>query len=130
MAAVFAAGFFAPVLASLRLVGLLVFFDLTDNDRQLRERLQDLRTAAAAAGMEALQRQVLADIGFGDDQLVDVEVVVVLGIGNGAHHALGDIAGDALGAEFEFGKRLSQPSCRGSSWQRGSTSAERSAAIS
>ena len=64
------------------------------------------RTAAAAACMEALQRQVLADVGLGNDQLVDVEAVVVLGIGDRAHHALAHIAGDALLAELELGHRL------------------------
>ena len=38
--------------------------------------------AAAAAGLEALHHQALADRRLGDDQAVDVELVVVLGVGD------------------------------------------------
>ena len=47
-----------------------------------------------------------ADIGFGDDQLVDVEAVIVLGVGDGALEHLAHVAGDALAREREFGERL------------------------
>jgi hypothetical protein len=42
--------------------------DFANDDRQVRERLLDARTAAAA-GMETLHHQRLADIGLGDDRL-------------------------------------------------------------
>ena len=35
-----------------------------------------------ARGMEALHDERLADMGLGDDQIVDVEVVIVLGVGD------------------------------------------------
>ena len=47
---------------------------------------------------EALHHQVLADVGLGDDQIVDVEVVVVLGVGDRRLQRLLDVAGDALAA--------------------------------
>ena len=40
--------------------------DLTNDDRQVRERLENLAGAAAAAGMETLDHQPLADMGTGD----------------------------------------------------------------
>ena len=62
------------------------------------ERLQDAGAATAAAGMEALHHHVLADPRLADDEIVDVELMVVLGVGDGAHQALPDVAGDALPA--------------------------------
>ena len=55
--------------------------------------------------MEAADHQVLADVGLGHHQLVDVEAVVVLGVGDRRHHALADVLGDALARELEVGQR-------------------------
>src|SRR5438477_5295550 len=55
-------------------------FDLTHDDGQVRERLHDFAGAATAARHETLDHQRLADESLGDDQVVDVEVVVVLGV--------------------------------------------------
>ena len=52
--------------------------------------------AAARAGGEALHHQVLADEGLGDDQAVDVEAVVVLGVGDRRVERLAHVGGDAL----------------------------------
>ena len=56
--------------------------------------------------MKPLHRDRLADISLGDNQSVDVEIMIVFSVRNGAHHALTDIDSDALGAEFEFSERL------------------------
>ena len=52
-----------------------------------------------ARGAHALHHQLLADIGLGDDQRVDIEVVVVLGIGDGRLQRLLHVLGDALAAK-------------------------------
>src|SRR5215510_5230905 len=77
--------------------------DLTDHDRQVRERLENL--ARAAAGVETLDHQALADMGLGDDQVVDVELVVVLGVGDRRLQALAHVLGDSLARELEIGER-------------------------
>ena len=56
-------------------------------------------------GMEALDHQRLADMRLGDDQIVDVEVVVVLRIRDRRLQALAHVLGDALAREFEIGER-------------------------
>ena len=61
--------------------------------------------AAAAARVEALDHQRLADMGLGDDEFVDVEVVIVFGIGDRQLQALAHILGDALARKFEIGER-------------------------
>src|SRR6185369_475492 len=71
----------------------------------LAERLLDTRSAAASAGGETLHDQVLAHEGLGDDQRVDVEVVVVLGVGDRRIERLADVLGDALVAELELVQR-------------------------
>jgi len=57
-------------------------FDLTNNDRQLREWFKDTTRTATAARCETLHHDAIADMRLGDDQIVDIEIVVVLGIGN------------------------------------------------
>ena len=47
----------------------------------------------------------LADVGVGHDQIVDVEIVIVLGIGDRRFQALANVAGDPLLREFEIGQR-------------------------
>ena len=55
--------------------------------------------------MEALHHQRLADMRLGDDQIVDVEVVVVLGVGDRRFQALATSFGDPLAREFQVGER-------------------------
>ena len=71
-------------------------FDFPDDDRQVGEGLLDAPGAAAGPWREALHDERLADIGLGDDEVVDVELVVVLGIRNRAFQGLLDLDGDAL----------------------------------
>ncbi len=94
----------AGALGGLRLLSL--GFRLANHDGDLRERLHDREAATTAASREALHDQVLADVGLGHDQGVDVELMVVLGVGNGAHHALADVLSDTLPRELEIGERL------------------------
>ena len=49
----------------------------------LNELLDACAGVAAGARMEALHHQVLADAGFLDDQVINIQIVVVLGIGDG-----------------------------------------------
>ena len=79
-------------------------FDFANDDRQVRERLLDTRRTAAATSVETLHDDRLADIGLGDDQAVDVEIVVVLSVGDCRFQRLLDGAGDALAREFQFGQ--------------------------
>src|SRR3977135_1870077 len=79
--------------------------DLTNDDRQMRERLENLARAAAAAGMETLDHQALADMGLGDDQIVDAGLGVGFGIRDRRLQALADVLGDALARKFEIGER-------------------------
>ena len=46
--------------------------------------------------MEALHHQILTDAGFRNHQIIDVQVMVVFGIGDGRLQRLLDDAGDAL----------------------------------
>ena len=61
--------------------------------------------AAAAARREALDHQRLADMRLGDDEIVDVEIVIVLGIGDRRFQALPDVLGDALARKLQIGER-------------------------
>src|SRR6516162_4573295 len=55
--------------------------------------------------MEALDYQRLADMCLGDDEIVDVEVVIVLRVRNRGLQALAHVLGDALARELEVRKR-------------------------
>src|SRR5690606_12118844 len=74
------------------------------DDRQMRERLLDARRTAATASGETLHDERIAHIGFGNDEGVGVQAMVVFGIGDGALEHLLHLAGDALVAEFEIGQ--------------------------
>jgi len=63
------------------------------------------RVAAAAARRETLDHQRLADMGLGDHKIVDVEVVIVLGVGDRRFQALAHVFGDALARELQVGER-------------------------
>ena len=58
-----------------------------------------------------------------DDEIVDVEVVVVLGVGDGALEALADVARDALLRELEVGQRRRDLLAADELRRRGSASA-------
>src|SRR5258707_14741630 len=68
----------------------------------MAERLDDAGGAAAAARLEALHDEALADRRLGNDQAIDVEIVVVLGIGDGRIEDLLDVLRDALLREGEL----------------------------
>src|SRR5262249_42898008 len=78
---------------------------LTDHDRQVRERLENLARAAAAAGVETLDHQALADMGLGDHEIVDVGLVIVFRICDRRLQPLEYVLGDALARELEIGFR-------------------------
>ena len=48
----------------------------------------NLADPAATARAEALDDKRLADVGLGDDEIVDVEVVIVFGVGDRRFQAL------------------------------------------
>ena len=75
------------------------------SDRQVRKRLENASDTATAARGEALDHERLADMGLGDDEVVDVEVVIVLCVGNRRFQALADILGDSLARKLEIGER-------------------------
>src|SRR6478609_5559619 len=76
--------------------------DFANHDGEVREGLQDTRAAAAGAGVKALENQRLAHEGLGDDEVVHVQVVVVLRVGDGALEALLDLGGDPLARELQL----------------------------
>src|SRR5271163_5082855 len=69
---------FCPIVSSSSRLGLL----FPHHDRDVGERLLDAARPAARARTEALHHRVLADKRLGDDEIVDVELVVVLGVGD------------------------------------------------
>src|SRR5262245_27437601 len=79
--------------------------DLTHDDRQVRERLVNAPGPATRARREALHDEPLAHMRLDDDQIVDVEVVIVLGVGDRRFQALAHVLGDALARELEIGER-------------------------
>src|SRR6185369_6618186 len=85
---------------------MLRFFLLANDDPKAAERLDDPARAAARTGREALHRDRLADARLGDDQRIDVEVMVVLGIRDGRGEHLVDILAHALGAELQDVQRF------------------------
>src|SRR6202166_336070 len=79
--------------------------DLTNHDRQLREWFKDTARAATAARCETLHDDAVADMRLGDDQIVDIEVVIVLGVGDRRFQALLDVDRDPLARELQIGER-------------------------
>ena len=71
----------------------------------MREKLLDPRRAAAAAGVKPLHDKGAADRGLLDVEAVDIELVIVLGIGDRSLQHLLDVAGDAAVREGQFGQR-------------------------
>src|SRR5580692_5936076 len=79
--------------------------DLTNNDRQLREWFKNTARTATAARCETLHHDAVADMGLGDDQIVDIEVVVVLGIGDRRFQTLLDVDRNPLARKLQIGER-------------------------
>src|SRR5258707_8704306 len=79
--------------------------DLTNNDRQLREWFKDTARAATAARCETLHHDAVADVRLGNDQIVDIEIVIILGIGDRRFQALLDVDRDPLARELQIGER-------------------------
>src|SRR5690606_14607438 len=71
---------------------------------EVAQRLHDLSGTAAGACMKALHDEGPADISLGDVKAVDVELVVVLGVGDGRLQHLLHLAGDASPVEGELGQ--------------------------
>src|SRR5262249_26859292 len=79
--------------------------DLTHHYGQVRKRLKNSSDTAAAARGEALDHQRLADMRLGDNEFIDVQVMVVLGICDRRFQALAHILGDALVRKLDVGER-------------------------
>src|SRR5262249_8383572 len=79
--------------------------DLTHDDRQVRKRLENASNTAAAAWCESLDHERFADMRLGDDEIVDVEIVVVLSIRDRRFQALAHVPGDALARKLKVGER-------------------------
>src|SRR6185436_16682331 len=77
-----------------------------DDDAHAAERFDDAAGAAAGARREPFHRDRLADARLGDDEGVDVEIVVVLGIGDRRGEHLADVLGHRLGREAQYVERL------------------------
>src|SRR5450432_627224 len=89
----------------LRRLGASLGFDLTNNDRQLREWAKYTARTATAARCETLHHDAVADMRLSHDQLVDVEVVIVLGVGDRRFQALLDVDRDPLARKLQVGER-------------------------
>src|SRR3546814_5234543 len=63
---------------------LRLFFLFAHDDADAAERLDDPGRLAAAARVPALHRDRLADARFLDDERIDIQVVVVFRVGDGA----------------------------------------------
>jgi hypothetical protein len=72
----------------------------------MSERLLDARRATAAAGMKALHDDGLTHISLGNNQRIDIEIVVVLGVCDRRFKRLLDGRGDALARKLKLGQRL------------------------
>ncbi len=79
--------------------------DLTNHDRQLRERFKDTARTATAARRETLHYDAVADMRFRHDEIVDFEIVIVLGIGDRRFQALFHVDRDPLARELQVGER-------------------------
>src|ERR1043165_5917935 len=84
----------------------LRFLLLADDDAHAAERFDDAAGAAAGARRAPLHRDRLADRSLGDDEAVDVEIVVVLGIGDRRGEHLADLLRHRLGREAQDVQRL------------------------
>src|SRR5277367_3319384 len=79
--------------------------DFPHDDGDVGEWLFDPPCPAARARTEALEHHVLADPGLGDDQIVDVEIMVVLSVGDRGFERLLHLDRDPFVGELEIGER-------------------------
>src|SRR5271166_6920645 len=77
---------------------------LAHDDGQIRERLENPSHAAAAARMKTLEHKRLADVRLRDDELVNIEIVIILGVGDRRFQAFAHVAGNALTRELKIGE--------------------------
>src|SRR3954471_11619937 len=77
-----------------------------ERDRQVAGALADARRAAHGARAKALQGRALVGRDGGDAQVVAVELVVVLGVGDGALQELAPVLGHVARGVGEDGERL------------------------
>src|SRR5258707_1715269 len=82
--------------------GLGARLDLTNNDRQLREWFNETAQAPPPARCETLHHDAIADMRLGDDQIVDIEIVIVLGVGDRGLQTLLDVDRDPLARELQI----------------------------
>ena len=73
-----------------------------DNDREVSKRLLDARCTATATSVETLHDDRLADVGFRHDQRVNVEIMVVLGVGDCRFKRLLDSTCNTLAGELQL----------------------------
>src|SRR4051794_30251094 len=71
----------------------------------MREWFEYTSRTATAARSETLHHDAVADMRFGDDEIVDLEVMVVLGVGDRRFQTLLDVDRDPLARELQVGKR-------------------------
>ena len=76
-----------------------VFLLFGHHDLHVAEPFLDPRRTAAATRMEAPHHDRAADLGARHDQPVDIELMIVLGVGDGAFQRLADLMRDAPLAE-------------------------------
>ena len=76
------------------------------NDTQTAEWFNDLARLAAATCHETLHGQRLANARLGNDKAVDVEIVVVFGVGDGRGQNLAHIVCHSLSREFQNVERV------------------------
>src|SRR5437763_16525427 len=79
--------------------------DLAYHDRQVRERFENAAKSTTAAGGKSLEHDCPADMSLRHDQIVDIKIVIVLGIGNRRLQTLANISGDALAGKLKISKR-------------------------
>ena len=81
--------------------GELVLGQAAHDDRDVRAALEDLASAAAGTWLEALLRAGLVGVAGRHEQLFAVQLVVVLGVGDGRVEQLADQRGGVALAELE-----------------------------
>src|SRR5580658_2880748 len=79
--------------------------DFPHDDGDVRKRLLDASRPSARTRAEAFQHHVLAYPGLDDDEIVDVEIMVVLGVGDRRLERLLHLDRNPLSGEFEIGER-------------------------
>jgi len=87
---------------------------IAHDDGQVRERLQDPADTAAPTRVKPLEHDRLTNMRLRQtDEIIDVEIVIVLGVGDRRFEALAHVARDALARELQVGQGTPRPSCHG-----------------